>query len=347
VWSPTAEGRHEVVAWVEHRPEHVAIGPDGALRLLVPPFDPTGESVQTDSFSGQQWIDPAPRKFLVLRFQNDARYPYGRGLCHHAYWYYFFKKNALKFWAIFNERFGSPTAVARVGQGIGPDDRRELGELLAGLHGEAGVVVPDAVQLSLLEAARSGEGATFRTFLDWCNDEMSKIVLGATLTSSEGRRSGSLALGRVHETVRQDYIESDARLLESVLNDQLLRWITEVGLGPGVEAPRVAIRTETPVDLEASLAVDRTLLALGLRLPESWFSERYGRPLPASGEPTLRYDDANFYQYHLQYGVLTVNEVRARLGLGAVPWGNRRTATTGAEMPPAAPSSEDVGRTPI
>ncbi|MBI1292287.1 DUF935 family protein [bacterium] len=346
-WRRAASGRFEIADWIEHHAECFAFDRFGGLRLLVPPFDPAGQPTHIDPFTGMETAEPPPRKFLVLRFQADARNPYGRGLCQHAYWYYFFKKNALKYWAIFNERFGSPTAVARVGAGLGSDDRQQLAELFANLQGEAGVVVPDTVQLELLEARHAAEGATFERFLDWCNDEMSKVVLGATLTSSEGRRSGSLALGRIHDLVRQDYIDSDARLLEEVVSDQLFRWLCEVNLGSAAGIPRLQLRTESPVDQEASIRVDRELLSLGVRLPESWFADRYGRPVPQPGEPTLRYDDANFYQYHLQFGVLTINEVRQRLGLSPVPWGSARTAASELVVPPAGSSGEDTGTPPI
>jgi phage gp29-like protein len=345
-WGYDEAGRLVVVDWREHVQEHFAFDAAGGLLLLAPPFgagaSPSGES----SLRGSRAIPAPARKFLLLRFQADVRNPYGRGLAQHAYWYYYFKKNALKYWAIHNERFGAPTAVARCGDGVAAADRERLRQLLESLQPESSVVVPDAVQIGLLEAARGSDGSTFQRFIDWCNDEMSKIVLGATLTSGEGRRNGSLALGTIHQLVRQDYVEADARLLESVINEGLLRWLTELNFGPGAAVPRWSIRTESPVDLESSINVDRALLGFGVRLPEWWFHERYGRPVPAEGEATLRYDDANFYQYHLHYGILTVNEVRARLGLPPVAWGERQTVDPAISRGSGSASGEDIGRRP-
>jgi len=332
VWGYDAAGRLNVVDWIAHRQESFGFADDGSLELLCPPFSPLPSIPPTDLnvlLDGRaaippQGTRPAPaRKFLVLKFGADARHRYGRGLCQHAYWYYWFKKNALKFWAVFTEKFGAPTAVATFPPGTPREERDNLLEILRSLQSDAGVVVPETIKLHLLEAGRSGGASAFREFAEWCNDEMSKIVLGGTLTSGEGRRGGSLALGNVHELVRQDYLEADARLLESVLNSQLIRWMCDLNL-PGATTPALRFDTRPPADLAVQAEVDKTLVGLGVPIPVRYFHERYGRPAPTVGEETLRYDDANLFGYHLQYGILTINEARARLGLAPMPGGDRR-----------------------
>lgn len=338
--------------WIDHAPEYFAFDAAGQLLLLTPPFRPEGTAVQLAADAARHWSGPraivAPeRKFLLLRHDPSPRHPYGRALAQHAYWTYFLKKNTLKSWAIHNERHGSPTTVARCSETIHPEDRERLSELLENLQASAGVVVPESVQLGLLEQGRPNAGESFREFVDWCNDELAKLILGATLTSGEGRRSGSLALGQIHQNVRQEYIESDARLLESVLNGQLIRWMAELQRIDPATLPSWRVATEQPTDEEAALRADKALLSLGVRLPISWFTERYGRPVPKPGEESLRFDDANFYQYHLQYGILSVNEVRARLGLAPVPWGDRRTANPDGSFLPEVSAGEDVARPPL
>lgn len=262
------------------------------------------------------------RKFLHFAFQGSSCSPYGAGLCANAYWYYWFKKNNLRFWAIYNEKFGAPTAIARYNAATSDEELRKLEELVRSLQSDSGFVVPEGVALELLEARRSGAGDTYRTLADWCNDELSKIVLGQTLTTSEGRRSGSLALATVHDNVRRDYLAADARALGEMLTNQLARWITDFNLGTDVRAPRVVFDCADPAEFAAELDVDRELVKMGVSLPASYFYERYRRPQPAAGQRALRYDDANLYQYHLMFGVLTINEVRATLGMAPVPWGD-------------------------
>jgi phage gp29-like protein len=227
------------------------------------------------------------------------------------------------------------------------EERRRLLDVLEGLQTDAGVVVPESISLRLLESAHRGNGSTYREMADWCNDEMSKAVLGATLTSGEGRRSGSLALGTVHNAVRQDYIEADARLLADLLNETFVRWTVELNLPAGTPSAHWTIDAAPPRDLEQQVRIDAELVRLGVPVALSHFHERYGRPVPRPGESVLRYDDANLFQYHLQYGVLTINEVRARLQLPPVPWGEERTRALGDEQAPTrlgGPSREEAGR---
>ncbi len=47
---------------------------------------------------------------------NDDE-PYGTGLAHWLYWPVLFKRNGLKFWLIFLEKFAAPTAVGKYGPG--------------------------------------------------------------------------------------------------------------------------------------------------------------------------------------------------------------------------------------
>ncbi len=88
--------------------------------------------------------------------------------------------------------------------------------------------------------------------------------------------------------------------------------------------PRWTLDIADDADLAREAELDGRLIALGVPLPLAYFYERYKRPAPRPDERSLRYDDNNLYQYHLEFGVLTINEIRRSLGLPDVPWGNQR-----------------------
>ncbi len=337
IWRFAEDGSLRVAEIKSRFPGRFSFDADGRLRLMhLPGAQRLSALSQT---AGGFLVNGTPlpdRKFIVFTFGGQNSNPYGKGLLGRAYWYYWFKKNNLKFWAIYNEKFGAPTAVAKYAHGTSEEERDRLLEVLESLQSDTGVVIPESVALELLEA-RAGEGAeTFRNLGDYCNDEMSKIVLGETLTASEGRRSGSLALGRVHDQVRNEYIESDARDLMAVINGQLIRWIVDFNFGINVPAPRWTIDTSADDNLNDEIRIDRDLLSLGVPLSTQYFYQRYRGPAPSEDERPLRYDDNNLFQYHLRYGVLTINEVRRSLGLPEVSWGHERA---GARE--AAPSDSD------
>lgn len=357
MWRRDAAGVPRVAGIVPRRPERFAFDDRGALWPLDPARDDSAARPRAGDGPRPRLV-PRPgesavpttgdevrlpdRKFVTFAFQGGPAHPYGTPLCGRAWWLFWLKRRNVSQWASFNERFGTPTAVARYGPATQPEELDALREALASLQRDAGLIIPEGVALELLESRGGGQAATFRDFADWCNDELSKIVLGQTLSTGEGRRSGSLALGRVHERVRHEYLAADARALGGALSTQLVRWMTDFAAGPGVAAPRMAFDTADPAMFREQLELDRELVKLGVALPARHFYEAYRRAAPADGERGLRYDDANLYQYHLQFGVLTVNEVRASLGLAPVPWGDRPTeGLPGGEARP--PANADRG----
>jgi phage gp29-like protein len=62
--------------------------------------------------------------------------------------------------------------------------------------------------------------------MDWCERTVSKVILGATLTSQADGKTSTNALGNVHNDVRHDILVADARQLEGFFRnmiDMLLR----------------------------------------------------------------------------------------------------------------------------
>jgi phage gp29-like protein len=272
VWE-VREGQVWVRELKSRAPGRFSFAPDGTLRLSPDEF-----LARVDGNESRSLPD---RKFLRFTFGGLYDEPYGRGLCARAYWYYWFKKNNTKFWVIYNEKFGAPTVVGKYRPGASEEERRRLFDVVESLQNDTGVTVPESITLELLEARRSGNASTYRELADWCNDEISRLVLGATLTSSEGRRSGSQALGMVHERVRGEYVEADARELEDAINSQLVRWLVDFNFGSRVEAPRWTIDTTRNDFLDSEIALDRELLNCGVPLPVAYFYEKYKRPVPA------------------------------------------------------------------
>jgi len=80
---------------------------------------------------------------------------------------------------------------------------------------------------------------------------------------------------------------------------------------------------------EAGLVADKTnkienlVKAIGKGVPIGVAEARLelGLPAEADGE-SLRFNDKDVVQYHIESGILTINEVRKKLGLPAVSWGN-------------------------
>lgn len=220
------------------------------------------------------WEVMPDRKFWTITTGADNHdEPYGLGLAHALYWPVFFKRNDIKFWLMFLEKFGMPTAVAKIPAGqIGdPDTVQKALEMLRQIATDAGVVVPDTATVELLEAARSGT-ADYKGMHDAMNAAISKIVVGQTMTTDNG---SSRAQGEVHERVAQKIVEADSDLLSESFNAGPVKWWTEWNF-PGAAAPRVYRLTEPPEDLNARAERDGKIHALGFDPTEEYITETYG-----------------------------------------------------------------------
>jgi hypothetical protein len=218
-----------------------------------------------------------PRKFVLSRFwARNSEDPYGLGLGHALFWPVFFKRNGIAGWNLLAERYGLPFIYAEYPSGTTAPERNELARRLQDLAREAGLVVPEGTIIKLIEASGGSAGAAVHPQLvAVMNAEISKIVLGETLTTEVGETGGAYGLGKVHNEVREELTDADADLLSEVLRSQLVRWIVDINL-PGAGVPGVYRRKPDQPDLKLQTEIDEALYRMGWEREEKSLVEVYG-----------------------------------------------------------------------
>lgn len=243
---------------------------------------------RANTFEGE----PVPeRKFQIFRYTSDNGSPYGDGLGSSLWWSVWFKKNAVKFWLIFSEKFGSPTVIGEYPPGTPQDQQDALLNALQAVQQESAIKIPNTLKIRLLEAMRTGSLDNYEMLASFMNLEITKTFLGQTLTTETGHSgrgsSGGHAAASIHEEVRQDYIKADADILSNQLNSQVIKWLVDYNF-PGVKQyPRIWIRSEDRVDLNPLADRDAILQKMGVRIPVSYIYENYGIPRPLGDEDVL------------------------------------------------------------
>lgn len=214
------------------------------------------------------------RKFWVFSAGADhSDNPYGMGLAHYLYWPTFFKRNGIKFWLIFLEKFGMPTAAAKLppGQAQDPIERDKALQALDAIQSDSGVVIPDNVVIELIEAARSGT-ADYDALCQRMDKAISKVILSQTMTTDDG---SSRSQAEVHQDVQESVIKSDADLICESFNQQVVNWLTEWNF-PNATPPRVWRKTEPEEDLMVRAERDNKISTLGYEPTEDYIRETYG-----------------------------------------------------------------------
>lgn len=271
--------RHKAGKWVPasvvgKHPRRFTFTMDREPRLLTP----------ADMIDGE----PLPeRKFVVFTWGSSDN-PYGSGLGQKLWWPVWFKKIGIKWWLVFLEKFGMPTPVGKYPPGTDPTQQAALLDAIDAIQTETGVKIPDSMAIDLLEATRGGN-AGYEKLCDYMDKQISKAVLGQTLTSG-GEGGGSYALGKVHDEVRQDIVKADADLLCETLNTTLVRWIVDLNFPNVTDYPTLWIRTEAEQNLKELAERDKIILVdmgMGKRVPESYIQTTYGIPLAEDGEETI------------------------------------------------------------
>ncbi len=175
------------------------------------------------------------RKFWAFRTGADHDdEPYGLGLAHWLYWPVWFKKNDVKFWLIFLEKYGQPTPVGKYPAGATPEQKASLLSAAESLHTDRAVAIPAGMLLELLEAKRSGT-ADYVTHLDRMDAAITKVVLGQTMTTEA---AGGQYKGETHMKVRQELVKADADVVCGSFNRGPARWLTEWNF-PTAKPPQV------------------------------------------------------------------------------------------------------------
>ncbi len=217
-----------------------------------------------------------PDKFVVHTYRAGADQPERGGLLRVLAWIYLFKNYALKDWASFCEVFGMPLRLGVYSPAAGKEDREALVDAVTRLGSDAAGVISESTRIEFVESAKNGDGP-YGSLIELLNREMSKAVLGQTLTTDVGD-SGSYAAGKVHQGVRTDIARADARSLERTINRDLVRPIVRFNFGPNVAPPMFRFQMDPPEDLMALAGRDKILHEMGLSLPESYLRDRYNIP---------------------------------------------------------------------
>lgn len=212
-------------------------------RLTPPPSPlliPSRSSTEDGRSSGraEQGGGALPRdKFVIYANRGGYGRPKGRSDLDAAYPHWQAKVRLLDAWKMHLEKFASPTVLGKFQRGLPESEAAALLRTLEGLAKRSAIVYPSEIEIGTLPGGRDAN-AGFMEAIDFHNREIARSVLGQTLTTDEGRRVGSLALGKVHLQVLLLQLQALRKeLADTVMTEQVIRPLVELNFGPG-DVPR-------------------------------------------------------------------------------------------------------------
>ncbi|MCF1609481.1 DUF935 domain-containing protein [Serratia marcescens] len=248
--------------------------PTGELRLLTPQNMTVGEPC------------PAPYFWSFATGADHDDEPYGMGLAHWLYWPTFFKRNDIKFWLIFLDKFGMPTVAGKHPEGATPEQKRNLLALTRAISTDSGVIMPEGMAIEMLGASRSG-AADYQAMYNAMNEAIRRVVVGQ-ISSSGGASKGIGGDESLQDKILTSIAKSDADVICESWNRGPGKWLTEFNF-PSAAVPVVSRVFDDPEDLAARAERDKAISeTTGFRPTLASTQETYGgewEPKPAVETP--------------------------------------------------------------
>lgn len=227
------------------------------------------------------WILHQPR-------MPRAGYVARGGIYRAIVWPFVYKAYAIGDFAEFLETFGLPFVIGKYGREATEEDKSRLLQAVASLAHDARAIMPLEMQLEIQHVNASGGDSPHLAMVRWADEAIARAILGQTL-STQARSTGlGSGVADMHERVREDIRDADARQVAATLTRDLIAPFAALNFGiPPVRCPRLVFDTSEPDDIAAYAQAIPALAAAGVRIPERWVRQRLGIPDPAEDEPVL------------------------------------------------------------
>lgn len=227
-----------------------------------------------ESMHSIEAVDAPEYKFLCPRVKATYVNPYGEGVLSRCYWPWLFKHGGRRFWFNFTEKYGMPFIIGSHEFGLDTKKISAFAESLSQLYQDAVLVKPKGTEVTITQTGTSTSSDIFSALISYCNAEISKAILGQTLTTEVGS-TGSYAASKTHNSVRSEIVEADKRLVESTINE-LIAMIVELNFGsvPN-ELPAFILYEQEDVDKNIAER-DKILSESGVKFTKVYFQKTYG-----------------------------------------------------------------------
>jgi phage gp29-like protein len=227
-----------------------------------------------------------PFGWIVHQGKAKSGLPIRGGIARAVAWTYLFKSFTFKDWAIFCEAYGQPLRLGKWEAGASDEDKDTLLRAVSDIGTDFAAIVPASMTIDFVKADITGSIDLYERRCDWLDRQVSKVVLGQTQTTDA--TAGGYATAAVHDGVRDDIEEADARQLAATLNRDLMRPLVDLNLRPRKLYPKIRIGRPDEEDTDALVKNVVQLVPLGLRVSTSVMRDKLGLPDPGADEECLR-----------------------------------------------------------
>lgn len=246
-------------------------------------WDSLDDSFKVRTKDAPEGILLPTNKFIVHRYKARSGHTSRAGILRVVAWMYLFKNYDLKDWVSFAEVYGLPLRLGKYAPGASEADKVALMQALIQIGADAAGIIPDGTSIDFITTEKTSSSDLYERLTRYCDEQISKAILGQTLTSDSG--GGSYAQSKTHNDVRHDLTVADCKSLASTLRRDLIRPLCIFNFGEDKRVPHIRFDCEESEDLTQTATIIGTLVnEVGLRVPTSFIYKKFSIPEPEADE---------------------------------------------------------------
>lgn len=236
-------------------------------------------------------IESIPHKFITFKPQLFDEYAEREGFGPRALYFALFKRFSWRDRMQLLEVFGKPWKVIELDPAISLLNTTQLDEAedrVDEMGGNATIALSPGMKLNITQPNKEAD-EPHANVADACDDQLSKLVLGNSRTTS-AKPSG---LGSQDSNVHQDgetlVINSDGWGVAQVIGDQYFADWVEINAGPDelINAPTCEIEYKAPPDPKVEVEITTGAISIGVPLKVDEVYQRIGFSKPQPGDAVV------------------------------------------------------------
>lgn len=226
-----------------------------------------------------------PRKYIQHQPRVNGDVAAFEGLSRLLVWSALFRTWTLADWLKLAELSWKPWRKGIYSKDAGKEDIDALWRILERLTTDGIALHREDHEVEIALPKGATDSSNHLRLVRFLGEEMSKAIIGQTLTTDAGDR-GARSLGEVHNDVRRDIRDNDAKAVWATLRRDLVIPLVRMNFGDA-PIPTVGFDLEDNVDAQAFAQTLKTQREAGMRIPEVWAHQQSGVPEPKEGERVL------------------------------------------------------------
>ena len=182
-------------------------------------------------------VNLTPDELFLYTYRKQFGNIYGESDLRAVYRHWWAKKFLINFWNVFLERMGAPMMLMKYPMGSGDDLKKILVDILKNLGSKTEVLVPEGVNVQLVEATRSGN-ATYEQALGYHNNSIARAILMSALFGTGGedeKNAGNNSQGFLQLRILFKMADAIAQDFAKAIMEQIVKQIIQLNYAEDID----------------------------------------------------------------------------------------------------------------